>query len=145
MWLLTILSSISICNGLFFEMTEKETKCFIEELPNDTILHGKYTTQLKEKDSDVYQKTAPGMGMHVEVKDPEKKVCLTLTVDHLSQLIFRLSWLETMVQKVDLPLHLICLANIQSVFTLIQPNGRSWLAKKWYVRVFLLRKHKFYV
>ena len=30
-------------------MTEKETKCFIEELPNDTILHGKYTTQLKEK------------------------------------------------------------------------------------------------
>ena len=55
-------------------MTEKETKCFIEELPNDTILHGKYTTQLKEKDSDVYQKTAPGMGMHVEVKDPEKKV-----------------------------------------------------------------------
>ena len=74
MWLLAILSSISICNGLFFEMTEKETKCFIEELPNDTILHGKYTTQLKEKDSDVYQKTAPGMGMHVEVKDPEKKV-----------------------------------------------------------------------
>ena len=55
-------------------MTEKETKCFIEELPNDTILHGKYTTQLKEKDSEVYQKTAPGMGMHVEVKDPEKKV-----------------------------------------------------------------------
>ena len=140
MWLLTILSSISICNGLFFEMTEKETKCFIEELPNDTILHGKYTTQLKEKDSDVYQKTAPGMGMHVEVKDPEKKVCLTLTVDHLSQLIFRLSWLETMVQKVDLPLHLICLANIQSVFTLIQPNGRSWLAKKWYVRVFFITK-----
>jgi len=76
MWLLAILSSISICNGLFFEMTEKETKCFIEELPNDTILHGKYTTQLKEKDSDVYQKTAPGMGMHVEVKDPEKKVVL---------------------------------------------------------------------
>ena len=82
MWLVTILSSISICNGLFFEMTEKETKCFIEELPNDTILHGKYTTQLKEKDSDVYQKTAPGMGMHVEVKDPEKKVFQSGTADH---------------------------------------------------------------
>ena len=134
MWLLAILSSISICNGLFFEMTEKETKCFIEELPNDTILHGKYTTQLKEKDSDVYQKTAPGMGMHVEVKDPEKKVIRNSW--SLTDSIFRLSWHVITDQKVDLLSHLICLANTQSVFTQIQPNGRSWLAKKWYIAIF---------
>ena len=65
-------------NALFFEMSEKETKCFIEELPDDTIVHGKYRTQVKSKDSDTYEKTAPGMGMHVEIKDPEKKVTFLL-------------------------------------------------------------------
>jgi len=76
MLLFLALVTTSAVNGLFFEMTEKETKCFIEELPDDTIVHGKYRTQVKNKDSDTFEKTAPGMGMHVEVKDPEKKVVL---------------------------------------------------------------------
>ena len=38
---------LGLTSALFFEMTEKETKCFIEELPDDTIVHGKYRTQVK--------------------------------------------------------------------------------------------------
>jgi len=67
---------LGLTSALFFEMSEKETKCFIEELPDDTIVHGKYRTQVKSKDAEEYEKTAPGMGMHVEIKDPEKKVVL---------------------------------------------------------------------
>ena len=37
---------LGLTSALFFEMTEKETKCFIEELPDDTIVHGKYRTQV---------------------------------------------------------------------------------------------------
>ena len=54
----------------------------------------------------------------------------------LTDSIFRLSWHVITGQKVDLLSHLICLANTQSVFTQIQPNGRSWLAKKWYIAIF---------
>ena len=45
MFYVRLLVSLSVVSGLFFEMGEKETKCFIEELPNDTIVHGKYSTQ----------------------------------------------------------------------------------------------------
>ena len=38
---------LGLTSALFFEMTEKETKCFIEELPDDTIVHGKYRTQVR--------------------------------------------------------------------------------------------------
>jgi len=62
--------------GLFFEMNEKETKCFIEELPEETLVIGKYRTQLLDRNLNIYKETAPGVGMHVEVKDPNKKVML---------------------------------------------------------------------
>lgn len=62
--------------ALFFEMSERETKCFIEELPEETIVIGKYRTQLLDQNTGNYQKTAPGLGMHVEVRDPSKKVML---------------------------------------------------------------------
>ena len=44
--------------------------CYDENRRNDYSIYVK----VKEKDSDTYQKTAPGMGMHVDVKDPDQKV-----------------------------------------------------------------------
>jgi p24 family protein alpha len=60
--------------SLFFEMGEKETKCFVEEIPEETMVVGKYNTQLFDDKSNEWQRSAPGMGMHVEVSDPEQKV-----------------------------------------------------------------------
>jgi hypothetical protein len=69
-----VLSLFSLTAGLFFEMSEKETKCFIEELPEETIVIGNYRTEVLDKNSGEYQKTLPRLGMHVEVKDPNMKV-----------------------------------------------------------------------
>ena len=65
---------LGLSSALFFEMSEKDTKCFIEELPEETIVIGKYRTQLLDQNTGEYKKTAPGLGMHVEVRDPSKKV-----------------------------------------------------------------------
>lgn len=62
--------------ALFFEMSEKETKCFIEELPEETMVVGKYKTELIDEKANTKSKSKPGLGMHVEVKDPNNKVML---------------------------------------------------------------------
>ena len=40
-------------NCLYFEITEKDKKCFIEELPDDTQMIGKYLVQVFDKDQRV--------------------------------------------------------------------------------------------
>ena len=40
-------------NCLYFEITEKDKKCFIEELPDDTQMIGKYLVQVFDKDARV--------------------------------------------------------------------------------------------
>ena len=42
-----------IANCLYFEITEKDRKCFIEELPDDTQMIGKYLVQVFDKDARV--------------------------------------------------------------------------------------------
>lgn len=64
-------------NGLYFHVGEKEKKCFIEELPEDTMVTGKYKSQLWDKRTEKFLDSTPGMGMHVEVKDPQNKVLLS--------------------------------------------------------------------
>jgi len=65
---------VQLASSLFFEMGEKETKCFVEEIPEETMVVGKYNTQLFDDKINEWQPSAPGMGMHVEVSDPEQKV-----------------------------------------------------------------------
>ncbi|CBY24673.1 unnamed protein product [Oikopleura dioica] len=67
---------VQLASSLFFEMGEKETKCFVEEIPEETMVVGKYNTQLFDDKINEWQPSAPGMGMHVEVSDPEQKVML---------------------------------------------------------------------
>ncbi|XP_045856989.1 uncharacterized protein LOC123939116 isoform X2 [Meles meles] len=58
---------------LYFHIGETEKKCFIEEIPDETMVIGNYRTQLYDKQREEYQPATPGLGMFVEVKDPEDK------------------------------------------------------------------------
>ncbi|KAJ7370366.1 Transmembrane emp24 domain-containing protein 4 [Desmophyllum pertusum] len=58
-------------------MGETEKKCFIEEIPDETMVIGKYKTQLFDEHSGQFLPSSPGIGMHVEVKDPNMKVILS--------------------------------------------------------------------
>ena len=72
-----LLVSLSVCQGLYFHMGETEKKCFIEEIPDETMITGKYRTQLYDDSTNDYMPASPGIGMHVEVLDPEKKTVLS--------------------------------------------------------------------
>lgn len=64
---------IEIVNGLYFHIAETERKCFIEEIPDETMVIGNYKVQLYDPNTKGYG-DYPNIGMHVEVKDPEEKV-----------------------------------------------------------------------
>ncbi|KAE9550805.1 hypothetical protein FO519_005977 [Halicephalobus sp. NKZ332] len=62
--------------GLYFHIAETERKCFIEEIPDETMVIGNYKVQLYDPNTKGYG-DYPNIGMHVEVKDPEEKVILS--------------------------------------------------------------------
>ena len=66
----------STVNSLYFQMGEKEKKCFIEEVPEETMVTGKYKAQLFDPNTKEYKDSPQGMGMFVEVTDPNKEVVL---------------------------------------------------------------------
>jgi len=68
---------LSAVSALYFEISEKDKKCFIEELPEDTQMTGKYLVQLFDKATKEWKETAPGFGMHVDVSDPRDKAVLS--------------------------------------------------------------------
>ncbi|XP_077866310.1 transmembrane emp24 domain-containing protein 4-like isoform X2 [Saccoglossus kowalevskii] len=63
--------------ALYFHIGETERKCFIEEIPDETMVIGNYKTQLFDKNVNDYLPSSPGVGMHVEVKDPDGKLLLS--------------------------------------------------------------------
>ncbi|KJH47000.1 oxidoreductase, short chain dehydrogenase/reductase family protein [Dictyocaulus viviparus] len=62
--------------ALYFHIAETEKKCFIEEIPDETMVTGNYKVQLYDPKTKGYG-DYPNIGMHVEVKDPEDKVILS--------------------------------------------------------------------
>ncbi|XP_045140619.1 transmembrane emp24 domain-containing protein 9 [Echinops telfairi] len=74
--LLLLLCLAARSSALYFHIGETEKKCFIEEIPDETMVIGNYRTQLYDKQREEYQPATPGLGMFVEVKDPEDKVIL---------------------------------------------------------------------
>ncbi|XP_028931976.1 transmembrane emp24 domain-containing protein 4 [Ornithorhynchus anatinus] len=80
MWRSALLLS-ALCaasaQGLYFHIGETEKRCFIEEIPDETMVIGNYRTQLWDKQSEAFLPSTPGLGMHVEVKDPDGKVVLS--------------------------------------------------------------------
>ncbi|CAO1436929.1 unnamed protein product [Diamesa tonsa] len=70
-------SLISICSGLYFHIAETERKCFIEEIPDETTVMVNYKVELYDPRSGGFMPSSPGVGMHVEVKDPDDKIVLS--------------------------------------------------------------------
>jgi len=73
---------VGLAEGLYFHIAETERKCFIEEIPSETMVTGNYKVQLYDPRTGgfmVSQGTqgAQGIGMHVEVKDPDNNVILS--------------------------------------------------------------------
>ncbi|EGD73775.1 transmembrane emp24 domain-containing protein 4 [Salpingoeca rosetta] len=64
------------CNGLYFHIKENEERCFIEEVPDETMVVGKYKTQAQNPDG-TFQETSPGFGIHVEVTDPNDDIIMS--------------------------------------------------------------------
>ncbi|KAK5974630.1 DeHydrogenases Short chain [Trichostrongylus colubriformis] len=74
--LLLLISALTYCQALYFHIAETEKKCFIEEIPDETMVTGNYKVQLYDPNTKGYG-DYPNIGMHVEVKDPEDKVILS--------------------------------------------------------------------
>ncbi|XP_076734383.1 transmembrane emp24 domain-containing protein 4 isoform X2 [Maylandia zebra] len=68
-----LLAWIYPSDSLYFHIGETEKKCFIEEIPDETMVIGKYRTQLWDKQTGSFLPSTPGLGMHVEIKDPDTK------------------------------------------------------------------------
>lgn len=68
---------IAACHGLYFHIAEGERKCFIEEVPEETLVVGHYKCQLHDPNTGGFMPSSPGIGMHVEVRDPEEKIILS--------------------------------------------------------------------
>ncbi|XP_015192131.1 transmembrane emp24 domain-containing protein 4-like [Lepisosteus oculatus] len=74
---LFLLATLSLTRALYFHIGETEKKCFIEEIPDETMVIGKYRIQLWDKQSSSFLPSTPGLGMHVEVADPGTKIMLS--------------------------------------------------------------------
>lgn len=68
---------IHISNCLYFHIGETERKCFIEEIPDETLVVGNYKCQLFDPQTGGFMPSSPGIGMHVEVRDPDDKIVLS--------------------------------------------------------------------
>lgn len=76
-YLVCFILFIHSTSALYFHIGEREKKCFIEELPEDTMVIGKYKAQMWDKRTNQFLESTPGMGMHVEVKEPSDKILLS--------------------------------------------------------------------
>jgi p24 family protein alpha len=69
--------SFASVQPLYFHIRETERKCFIEEVPDETLVVGKYKVQIFDRNTNDYMPTTQGIGMHVEIRDPEMKIILS--------------------------------------------------------------------
>ncbi|XP_044259040.1 transmembrane emp24 domain-containing protein eca [Tribolium madens] len=80
---LPLLSLFLVCtlfgfgHSLYFHIGETERKCFIEEIPDETNVIVNYKVELYDPRSGGFMPSSPGIGMHVEVRDPDDKILLS--------------------------------------------------------------------
>jgi len=72
-----VLVGLSNVTSLYFHIAETERKCFIEEIPDDTTVIGIYKVELFDPRTNGFMPSSPGIGMHVEVRDPDDKTVLS--------------------------------------------------------------------
>ena len=76
---LVFTSLLAFASGLFFHINEGEQKCFLEEVPDDTMIVGIYKVEMFDPRENQFIPTESGFGMQVEIKDPEGSVVLSRT------------------------------------------------------------------
>lgn len=72
-----LLSLVSASEGLYFHIGETEKRCFIEEIPDETLLLVNYKLQLYDPQTGGFMQAAPGLAMHVDIRDPDDKTILS--------------------------------------------------------------------
>merc|ERR1712002_236613 len=68
---------LEVVQGLYFHIAETERKCFIEEIPEETMVQGNYKLQLYDPRTNGFAPSSPEIGMHVEIRDPEDKIIMS--------------------------------------------------------------------
>ncbi|CAG9856380.1 unnamed protein product [Phyllotreta striolata] len=68
---------LNVTSALYFHIGETERKCFIEEIPDETNVIVNYKVELYDPRSGGFMPSSSGIGMHVEVRDPDDKVILS--------------------------------------------------------------------
>ncbi|XP_023018545.1 transmembrane p24 trafficking protein eclair [Leptinotarsa decemlineata] len=74
---LLLLVFLDISSALYFHIAETERKCFIEEIPDETNVIVNYKVELYDPRSGGFMPSSAGIGMHVEVRDPDDKIILS--------------------------------------------------------------------
>jgi len=74
--------------AIYFHIQEGERKCFIEEIPDDTLVLSNYKVQLFDPNTNGFMPSSPGVGMHVEVHDPDNKLVLSKLYAHEGKFSF---------------------------------------------------------
>ncbi|XP_022920595.1 transmembrane emp24 domain-containing protein eca [Onthophagus taurus] len=75
-------------DALYFHIGETERKCFIEEIPDETKVIVNYKVELYDPKSGGFMPSTPGIGMHVEVRDPDDKMLLSRVYSSEGQISF---------------------------------------------------------
>uniref|UniRef100_H2ZIK9 GOLD domain-containing protein n=1 Tax=Ciona savignyi TaxID=51511 RepID=H2ZIK9_CIOSA len=76
---LSLLLVAQMASAIYFHIGEKEKKCFIEDIPAEMMLTGKYKTMVFNKDSNSFKVSPPELGMHIDIMDSQSKVVLSKT------------------------------------------------------------------
>jgi len=88
-----LLSVLSFCSAVYFQLEEGQTKCFLEEVPRDTLIVGKYSAEEIVATGN-YQAYPPAQGeetafgIRVTVNDPEGGVILQRDMKPIGRVAF---------------------------------------------------------
>jgi len=90
MKLFTLLIGIACAKlqGIYFEMGSKETRCFLEEMPKETMMTAKYHAKMVHVGAGIITTTNAGLGMKVKVTDPNGKLVMDRMYGHKGQFTF---------------------------------------------------------
>jgi hypothetical protein len=71
--------NLILVHSLYFHIGETERKCFIEDIPDDTIVVGKYKVEMFDRQRGQFVQSSSELGMHVEVRDPDDRALMSRT------------------------------------------------------------------
>ncbi|ESO08181.1 hypothetical protein HELRODRAFT_75680 [Helobdella robusta] len=74
--LLVAISIFSLTDGLYFHLSETSKKCFIEEVPENTLVTGIYRLLVYDENSKIFL-PANRFGVHIDVTGPDGSVTLS--------------------------------------------------------------------